>query len=320
MIRFNITILTLVWALLQPHIGSWTGLTVPGAHAWPTPKNWLPHFKSQRPHHDFAKRNFNTISSIYNLTVYPNQLPIFQYGGAGVPDGLFSHKVVGRVDPVGNFTDFEGSIEYFFALAPLPQGNAAKAAITSYQITEFSSQCPGVAASVVYLHCSVVNPGAPDHGKPLPPLKQVAFWKFDHKGAVLKYDAWIPNLNSWVKSTTGLNADNAQFRAASIEQICGATQLRCQGNNTQWNSTEECVATLSQKDYGSYDEAWGDNIVCRSIHVVLTQVRPDDHCPHVGPTGGGKCVNIDYPTNYFSDKQLYQQPTGHTFMCDDHDH
>lgn len=272
--RPNLTFLALAWALLQVHLVS---LTIPQAGAWPTPtiKRWLPHFKSQRPQRDYARRNFKTISSIYNLTVYPNQLPIFQTGGASVPEGLFNKNVVGRVDPVGNFTDFEESVEYFFALSPLPQANAARAAITGYKITEFSSQCRDVAASVVYLYCSVVNPGSADHGKPLPPLKQVAFWRFDEHGAVLKYDAWIPNLNTWVVAATEANADDPQARASAIAQICGATQMTCQGPNTQWTSVEECVAVLSQKRYGTYDDAWGDNIVCRSIHLVLTQVRPD---------------------------------------------
>jgi len=261
------------------------------------------------------KRNFNTISQIYNLTVYPHQLPIFGGGAAAVPPGLFSQEVVGRVDPVGDFIGFEDSIEYFFALAPLPQGNAASAAITSYQITEFSSACREVASSVVYLFCSVVNPGSPDNGKPLATLKQVAFWKFDQDGAVLKYDAWIPNLNDWVTAATGAAISNAQFDAQSIQQVCAVTQQRCTGPNTQWTCVEECVSVLSQKPYGNYDEAWGDNIVCRSIHLVLTLVRPDVHCPHVGPTGGGKCVDVPYPTDYFSDQSLYGDPIGKTFMC-----
>lgn len=169
------------------------------ARSWPI--WWPPWFGGYdgdhgRDHDDdsWKERNFNTISTIYNLTVFPNQVPIIMNGLAGVPDGLFNHDVVGRVDPVGDFKDFEHSIEYFFALSPLPQGNGVSAAITSYKIVEFSTECRDVASSVVYLYCSVVKPGHPDHGKPLAPLKQVAFWKFDDTGAVLKYDAWIPNL------------------------------------------------------------------------------------------------------------------------------
>lgn len=272
-----------------------------------------PHWKSHRE--NYRDRNFKTISSIYGLTVYPNQLPILQYGGAGVPPGLFSKDVVGRVDPVGNFTGFEHSIEYFFALSPLPQANAVKAAITSIKISEFSSECADVAASVVYLYTSVVNPGCADHGTPLPPLKQVAFWRFDKHGAVLKYDAWIPNLNSWVQSTSPAPLTDPQFQLQNIQQVCAVTQMRCTGANAQWDSIDQCVVTLLQRPYGNYDEAWGDNIVCRNIHLVLTQVRPDVHCPHVGPTGGGKCVNVPYPKNYFADEMLYGDKVGQTFMC-----
>jgi hypothetical protein len=70
--------------------------------------------------------------SIYNLTIYPDQLPILEQGAAaGVPPGLFNENATGRVDPVGKFTGFEDSIEYFFALAPVPQGNSASVAILS---------------------------------------------------------------------------------------------------------------------------------------------------------------------------------------------
>jgi len=280
---------------------------VPPTWSWPI---WWPVWKSRND-----QRNFGTISRIYNLTVYPNQLPIFESGAAGIPSGLFSQDVVGRVDPVGEFIGFQDSIEYFFALSPLPQGNAASAAITGYQITEFSSACLNVAASVVYLFCSVVSPGSPNDGQQLAPLKQVAFWEFDNSGAVLKYDAWIPNLNDWIVSATGALISNTQYQMESIEQICALTQQRCTGSNTQWTCVDDCVSALSQKPYGDYDEAWGDNIVCRTIHLVLTQIRPDVHCPHVGPTGGGKCVDVAYGDDYFTDQSLYGDPLGKTFMC-----
>jgi len=38
------------------------------------------------------------------------------------------------------------------------------------------------------------------------------------------------------------------------------------------------------------------------------------HCKHVGPTGGGKCVNINYNDEYVAkDKDLFGG--GNTFMC-----
>jgi hypothetical protein len=155
---FGLRVLVVAFVLVSP------------AWSWP---GWWPSWWWSRHDKHFERRNFNTISAIYNLTVYPNQLPIIGGGTAGVPPGLFSQDVVGRVDPVGEFIGFEDSIEYFFALAPVPQGNAASAAITGYQITEFNSACAGVATSVVFLFCSIIKPGSPEDGTPLPPLKQV---------------------------------------------------------------------------------------------------------------------------------------------------
>ena len=119
----------------------------------------------------------------------------------------------------------------------------------------------------------------------------------------------------------------------SILQICTLTQQRCGGPYQQWDSIPQCVASLSEREYGNYGEAWGDNIVCRTIHLVLTLTRPDVntcllplsrsvnantprqiHCPHVGPSGGGKCVDIG-ETAYLEDERLYGAPAGDTFMC-----
>ncbi|KAI9786480.1 MAG: hypothetical protein M1839_006940 [Geoglossum umbratile] len=271
-------------------------------HALPRPQ--LPH----------EARNLATLRSIYNLTIWPNQLPIFAGGAAGVPQGLFNANASGRVDPVGNFTGFEDSIEYFFALAPTPD-SGVRSVITKAEIVEFSSSCPEVAASVVYLETGKMDPANPGKMEKLATLKQVAFWRFDDCGAVLKYDAWIPNLNAWIENVLGTPISNPFLQAVTIQDICSSTQLLCTDGNKQWNDVNECVTALSAKPYGTYDEAWGDNIVCRTIHLVLAGVRPVAHCPHVGPTGGGKCVNYNYELSYFNDQALFGDPRGETFQC-----
>ncbi|KAH0552933.1 hypothetical protein GP486_006869 [Trichoglossum hirsutum] len=263
----------------------------------------------------FQQRNLNTLRSIYNLTIYPNQVPILVNGPSAVPPKLFNANAAGRVDPVGNFTGFDDSIEYFFALAPVAQPGSRSVVISGAEIVEFTSSCPEVAASVVYLETKVMNPGGPDDGQKQSTLKQVAFWRFDECGAVLKYDAWIPNLNTWLEVNDVFSITDPQFQAGSIQSICAVSQQRCVGKNTQWTSMDDCVSTLSSKPYGNYDEAWGDNIACRSIHLVLTGIRPDVHCSHVGPTGGGKCVDFPYQLRYFSDQAIFGDPQGGTFQC-----
>ena len=106
--------------------------------------------------------------------------------------------------------------------------------------------------------------------------RKVAFWNFDETGAVLKYDAWIPNLSNYTATVSGGNsAYDLQLQAATIQELCGAVQQRCTGNNTQYSSVADCISVLSQKPFGNFDETWGDDVVCRTIHVILTAIRPE---------------------------------------------
>lgn len=56
---------------------------------------------------DWSARNLDTIRTIYNLTVYPNNVPIITSGGASLPPNLFSVNATGRFAPVGEFEGFE---------------------------------------------------------------------------------------------------------------------------------------------------------------------------------------------------------------------
>ncbi|THV03491.1 hypothetical protein K435DRAFT_791698 [Dendrothele bispora CBS 962.96] len=246
---------------------------------------------------DFVERNLHTIQSIYNLTVYPNNVPIIQNGGSAVPPGLFNQDARGRVTPVGNFTGFEDSIEYFFSLAPTPQANPAGAAIFQADVVEFTSGCANVAASVVYLKTGPVNAttGQVIEGAKTTALKQ-----------------------AWSSIATGVDYTNVTIQQGAIATaLCPGIQDRCTGANQQFNTTETCIAELSQKPFGTFDEAWGDNIACRTIHLILTGHRPEVHCPHVGPNGGNgpdnfKCVDIDY-NEYLNDALLFG--SSEVFRC-----
>lgn len=130
------------------------------------------------------------------------------------------------------------------------------------------------------------------------------FWRFDNAGSVLFYDAWIPNLKKYARLQFGVPPSPA-VNAAVIEQLCTAAQTLCTGAHLQYNSTADCIKTLSAKPFGDWDEVWGDNVVCRTLHVQLARLRPSVHCPHVGPTGGGKCVDVKYNDVYFDDRELF---------------
>ncbi|KAJ7061662.1 hypothetical protein C8F01DRAFT_1210252 [Mycena amicta] len=267
-------------------------------------------------------RNRETVQKIYDLTVYPHNVPIITQGADAVPHGLFNVNASGRVAPVGEFVGFQDSIEYFWGLAPIPTGVAPNGVFSKATLVEFTSGCPSVAASTVYLQVNTLNPDN-STGAYLTTLKQVAFWRFDNHGAVLKYDAWIPNLDPVVSLMHGsgdvVDPGTGMFtppgEAATIASICGLQTQTCVGTNQVYNGMQDCVEQLGKKPFGRYDEAWGDNVVCRSVHVLLTRIRPEVHCMHVGPTGGGKCINVHYNDAYFDDKALFGGNGQSTFSC-----
>lgn len=107
---------------------------------------------------DYAQRNLATIQKIYNITVYPNNVDIVNKGASAVPEGLFNQNAVGRVSPVGNFSGFDDSIEYFFGLAPVPNEQQGNIAIYQADVVNFISACPEVATSLVYLRTGRFDP------------------------------------------------------------------------------------------------------------------------------------------------------------------
>ncbi|KAK6508742.1 hypothetical protein TWF506_010819 [Arthrobotrys conoides] len=253
----------------------------------------------------YRDRNFNTIHHIYNLTIFPNQVPIITFGASAVPNGLFADHASGRISPVGNFTDFEDSIEYFFALPPLPISNKNSAAFTRFELVQFSSECPEIAASTVYLYAEVVNATSPDNGKLVSILKQTGFWRFNERGEVVNYDLALIEVDHFIEELTSTDYNDPAARQELINTTCNAQALRCNGKNAQYDSIEHCIESLAAKPFGSYTDVWSDSVVCRSIHIVLTITRPDAHCPHVGPSGGMKCVDYDYKTRQFDDERLW---------------
>lgn len=48
-----------------------------------------------------------------------------------------------------------------------------------------------------------------------------------------------------------------------------------------------------------------NTVLCRMVHQNMVPLRPAVHCPHIGPSGGGYCVDMPsyaetVGANYFS--------------------
>lgn len=127
---------------------------------------------AERRQVSFQQRNLNTITKIYERSIYPNNLAFVTNGPSSVPAGLFNENASGRITPLGNFTGFNDSTEYFFALAPVPQP-PSYIGFSDAKVVSFQSQCANVASSIVYFTSSVINPNATNDGEVVSKLKQV---------------------------------------------------------------------------------------------------------------------------------------------------
>lgn len=241
---------------------------------------------------------------MYWLGGWKNATPFLENGVDALPQGVLNENATGRIGPVGNFSGIKASAEYFFGLGP-QAADPFYIAWTSMDVTSFSSECPEVAASKVKIGTSIVNPGHPDDGKYMSTLVQTAFWRFDDEGAVIAYDADLPQLGKWFSKAYDADFTDRATQIQTINNLCVDTMNFCVGSNQQFESVQQCIVFHAMADFGSYDEIWGNNTVCRTIHVILAKHDPIVHCPHVGPTGGGVCVDIDYNQYYFNDEQLF---------------
>lgn len=74
--------------------------------------------------------------------------------------------------------------------------------------------------------------------------------------------------------------------------ICDVHDKYCTGENQQYQSSAECLDFLTTAiRFGREYEVGRNTLVCRSDHQKMAQYRPSVHCPHIGPTGGGMCVD-----------------------------
>lgn len=144
-------------------------VSFPSQHSHPS-RDPEEHGADRRPH-SFQQRNLDTITKIYERNVYPTNLQFITNGSSSIPAGLFNENAAGRIAPLGNFTGFNESTEYFFSLSPVPLP-PTYGGFSKIQIVEFQSQCANVASSVVYITMSVIHSGAPNDGQLISTLKQ----------------------------------------------------------------------------------------------------------------------------------------------------
>ncbi|KAH8666482.1 hypothetical protein BX600DRAFT_539611 [Xylariales sp. PMI_506] len=241
-----------------------------------------------------------TTEELYNLTttfmdnfMYPNNCAQSE----AINSTLFAENVQGRIDATRDFVGVELNTEYVFGLFCNLEAATFNVFGTpvNYTVTQFVGQGNLAAfTAMIYFNVSSIDFVSPGTLQ--------AYFNYDAQGRVYQYDAifkWLDWQFSMALAAAGevLGSSNAtqieaDVAAALAENICAAEAKYCTGALQQYNNTTECMGFLTGEI--PFGEAWQlgmDTLACRDLHVNMVPFRPDVHCVHIGPTGGGYCTN-----------------------------
>lgn len=228
---------------------------------------------------------------------------------------ILAEDVQGRIDITRTFNGRELNTEYLFGLfanlaAAAPGSVTLLGVPLSYEILHFAAN-QNIASSLTRFQFNFTALNL------IVPVEIDAWNTFNAQGQISQYDAtfkhwqWTVDylLQAAAKKflTPTKEATVTLLTQAIAKSICQTSMTYCNATNTiQYKTSEECFAFLTSKvRFGEAYELGKNTLLCRMVHQNMVPFRPEVHCPHIGPTGGGYCVDDkDYQMtvmeNYFT--------------------
>jgi len=212
-----------------------------------------------------------------------------------IPTDIWSPTVFGRLNGVGTL-DLRDCAEYFIGIAPTDPNSIIVTGFRVHYWVEVGDIGIGLADNIF---TQIVN------GNPVDvPLTAQAFVRFDSNNLIQNFDINVINEGRWgVK--IGFNFSDPFVRLFLIETACTTYVQYCTGALQEYTSFQNCVDHISSLQFGTSDWALNDMGYCHYIHSVMIPYRPEVHCFHVGPTGGGRCTDTITYYTYYNDFALW---------------
>jgi hypothetical protein len=206
-------------------------------------------------------------------------------------------QVQGRVSDTRNFEGRELNTEYIFGLFVPSNSISVIGRPGDYEIIQFVGN-QNIASATTRVHFEF-----PSFGNLSLPVVIDTWLTWNDRDEITQYDVvfrWfgylLQTLLSSGSGTTEQNMAGAVHGMA--DSICESHTRYCNGTNAQYESREACYRFLTEGiRVGQSYELGMNTLLCRNVHEVMLKFRPDVHCSHVGPGGGGMCDDtIDYRT------------------------
>jgi hypothetical protein len=118
-------------------------------------------------------------------------------------------------------------------------------------------------------------------------------WNSAHE--ITQYDVvfkWFGNLFQTLIASLGGSAEEASEKTVAklATSICDTHTKYCNDSNAQYESWGACHRFLTEDiRVGQSFELGMNTLMCRSVHELMVKYRPEVHCSHIGPSGGGQC-------------------------------
>lgn len=200
---------------------------------------------------------------------------------------LFAVNATGRVDPVGEFSGFEGIVEYFYGSVWDGQTQ-----VTKVTFKKLLAQGNYVASRVDLTFQS----GAPFFIQYN--LTQTGVFTFNSDNLVQSTELIIHNLG-WVSDPFLPKSDLVvNFLCYTILVTANCTADK--DPLGYYTDMQDCVNFMNAIEWGSLGQARSNSTSCRYYHSTLAVARPVVHCPHAGKTGGSKCIPHVYNDYYLT--------------------
>jgi hypothetical protein len=92
-------------------------------------------------------------------------------------------------------------------------------------------------------------------------------------------------------SNSGSSGSSGKPATLDCTSYCTEVMANCTGNNAQYTGMDTCMGVCAGFPKGTLSDMSGDTLGCRIYHGGAAgggAVAAATHCPHAGPTGGGK--------------------------------
>jgi len=238
------------------------------------------------------------IRQLYDSIIWPaaagwaGDIATGNYNGAYFE--LFSHDVKGVIDPLGTVTGFQGTAEYFVG-----QVWTGISRISATPFIQIYASGDAVFVNVDILFGQYLTPESttPYYSYN---LTQTGVFNFNSDDQIYHVDLVIHNVQLAVGPA---NPDNLQYRTVTCQTIFGANCGPSNDPAGYYTDMNDCVNFMNSIEFGSWDNIRQNTTTCRVYHATLALLRPSEHCPHTGKTGGGKC-SPHTAADYYADPNI----------------